>query len=77
MSEDLTELERSILPIIINDSHRPGAITRILTGRGYSIDLNQVNQALNSLEAKDLVERFTTKTWLAKSKAQDYIEDKD
>ncbi|MGY5854632.1 MAG: hypothetical protein RTU92_13770 [Candidatus Thorarchaeota archaeon] len=77
MSENLTELERSILPIIIRDSHRPSAISRILKGRGVQCDLNLVIQALNSLEQKDLVERFTAKAWLAKSKAQDYLPEED
>ncbi len=73
MSDDISELERSILGIIIEDSHRPSAITRILVKRGISCDKNQVVQALNSLEEKKLVERYTTKTWLATSGSQDYV----
>ncbi|MGY5875340.1 MAG: hypothetical protein RTU30_06320 [Candidatus Thorarchaeota archaeon] len=77
MSENLTELEKSILPIIIRDSHRPSAIAKILKGRGVQCDLNLVVQALNSLEKKDLVERFTAKAWLAKGKAQEYVPEED
>ena len=73
MSEELTELEQVILPIIIEDSHRASAITRILTKKGIDCDNNTVVQALNSLESKDLVERYTTKTWIATSKAQSYV----
>ena len=73
MSDEITELERMILNIIIEDSHRASAINRILIGRGVQCDQNQVVQALNSLEGKKLVERYTTKTWLATSKAQDHV----
>ncbi|MFW9849386.1 MAG: hypothetical protein ACFFF4_09605 [Candidatus Thorarchaeota archaeon] len=74
MSKEVTDLERSILKVIISDSHRASAITRILQGRHIDCDQNKVVQALNSLENKDLVERFTEKTWIAKGKAQDLVE---
>ena len=73
MSEELTELEQMILPIIIEDSHRAGAITRILQKRGVECDNNAVVQSLNTLEEKNLVERYTTKTWIATSRAQSYM----
>jgi hypothetical protein len=74
MSKEVTDLERSVLKVILTDSHRPSAITRILQGRQIECDQNKVIQALNSLEGKDLVERFTPKTWIAKGKAEDYVE---
>ncbi len=74
MSDDITNLERKILAVIIKDSHRPAAITRILNKRQIDCDQNLVVQSLNALEKKGLVERFTSKTWIAKGKAQDYIE---
>ncbi len=74
MSKEVTDLERSILKIILTDSHRASAITKILQGRHIDCDQNIVIQALNSLEGKDLVERFTSKTWITKGKAEDYVE---
>ena len=74
MSSDLSDLERSILRIILNDSHRPPAITRILKNQHVECNQNQVVQALNALEKMDLVERFTSKAWLAKDKAADYLD---
>ena len=74
MSSDLSDLERSILRIILNDSHRPSAITRILLKQHVECNQNQVVQALNALEKMDLIERFTSKAWIAKDKAADYIE---
>ena len=74
MTSDLSDLERSILRIILNDSHRPPAITRILQKQQVECNQNQVVQALNALEKMDLVERFTSKAWIAKDKAADFIE---
>lgn len=74
MSSDLLDLERKVLAIILNDSHRPSAITRILRKKHVDCDQNQVVQALISLEKMDLVERFTAKAWIAKDKATDYVE---
>lgn len=74
MSENVTDLERKILAVIIKDSHRPASITKILQGRQITCDQNSVVQSLNALEKKGLVERFSSKTWLAKGKAEDYIE---
>ncbi len=69
MSESLTDLETKILSIILKDSHRPAAIVRILKGRHVKCDQNQVISTLNALERDGLVERFTTKAWIATSKA--------
>ncbi len=74
MSDNVTELERKILAVIIKDSHRPASITRILKGRQVACDQNSVVASLNSLEKKGLVERFSAKTWIAKGKAEDYID---
>jgi hypothetical protein len=74
MSSDLLDLERQVLAIILNDSHRPSAITRILKKKQIECDQNQVVQALISLEKMDLVERFTSKAWVAKDKAADVLE---
>ena len=73
MSESLTDLETKILSIILKDSHRPSAIVRILKGRNIVCDHNQVVSALNALEKEGLVERFTTKAWIATSKAESYV----
>jgi len=74
MSEELTDLERSVLSVILKDSHRPAAITRILNNRHVECDQNAVVSTLNDLEKKGLVERFTTKAWIATSKAERYSE---
>ena len=76
MSEGITDLEMEILKIIYENSHRPASITRILRGRSIECDQNMVVQALNTLEERDFVERFTQKTWIAKSKGQEQV-DKD
>ncbi len=74
MSEGITDLEMQILRVIFENSHRPASITRILKGRQIECDQNMVVQALNTLEKRDYVERFTQKTWIAKSKGQSLIE---
>ncbi len=74
MSKEITDLDRQILAIIRTDSHRPSAITGILKGRHVECDNNSVVQSLNTLEKEGLVERFTTKAWIATSKADDYLE---
>ena len=75
MSESLTDLEKQILSIILRDSHRPAAIVRILKGRHIECDANQVVAALNALEQEGLVERFTSKAWIATSKAESRLEE--
>lgn len=74
MSSEVSTLEREILRVILKDSHRASAITKILKGRHVDCDQNQVIQSLNSLEKKGLVERFTTKTWIGHGKAGDYVD---
>jgi DNA-binding MarR family transcriptional regulator len=74
MSEEITELQREILALILEDNHRAAAITRTLQRRHIECNQNEVVMALNDLEKRDLVERATEKAWAAKSKAQDYIE---
>jgi hypothetical protein len=74
MSDSLSDLEKKILSVILSDSHRPSAITRIIRSKNPEYDQNQVVASLNELEKRDLVERFTSKTWIAKSKAADLLE---
>ncbi len=74
MSKEVSELDKAILSAILEDSHRPSAITSIVNARGVSCTQNEVVKALNGLEEKDLVERFTSKTWIAKSGAADHVE---
>lgn len=74
MSSEITDLERNILAVIIKDSHRASAITRILLSRQIDCDQNKVIQTLNSLEKRNLAERFTEKTWIAKGRAGELIE---
>ena len=74
MSKEITDIDRQVLTIIRTDSHRPSAITGILKGRHVECDNNSVVQSLNALEKEGLVERFTSKAWIATSKADDYIE---
>jgi DNA-binding MarR family transcriptional regulator len=63
-----------VLSVIRKDSHRANAITQILKRRRIECDQNQVVQSLNALEKKGYIERFTSKTWLAKDKAERLFE---
>jgi len=74
MSSDLTDLEQKVLSLVKKDSHRPSAIARTLTARHVACDQNQIVAALVSLESRGLVERFTSKTWVATSKGQSEAE---
>jgi DNA-binding PadR family transcriptional regulator len=74
MSEEVTELQRMILALIVNDIHRPAAITKVLRSKQVECDQNQVVQALNDLEKRDLVEHSGEKSWTAKSSAQEYLD---
>jgi hypothetical protein len=74
MSEEITDLQRNILALILEDNHRAAAITRTLQKRHTECNQNEVILALNDLEKRDLVERATGKAWAAKPKAQDYVE---
>ncbi|UCE09187.1 MAG: hypothetical protein JSW61_09415 [Candidatus Thorarchaeota archaeon] len=75
MSEDISDLDRQILVVIAKDSHRPSAITRILKTRRVECTHNEVVAALNALERDGLVERFTSKAWIATPRAESYIEE--
>jgi hypothetical protein len=74
MSEEITELQRKILALILEDNRRAAAITRTLQMRHIECNQNEVIMALNDLEKRDLVERATEKAWAAKSGAEDYID---
>jgi hypothetical protein len=74
MSEEITELQRNILALILTDNRRPNAIVSILRKRNLACDQNDVVQALLDLEQRNLVERLTTKAWTAKDKAEEYID---
>jgi mannitol/fructose-specific phosphotransferase system IIA component (Ntr-type) len=53
--------EDLVLAAIQTESHRPGAITRIVK----ILNQNQVVKILNKLEKEDRVERVSTKSWQA------------
>ena len=74
MSEEITELQREILALILEDNRRAGAIARTLQKRHIDCNQYEVVMALNDLEKRDLVERATEKGWAAKSNAQDYLD---
>ncbi len=74
MSEEITELQRKILELILVDAHRPSAITSVLRKRHVECDQNDVVQALLDLEKRDLVEKLSAKAWTAKGKAEDYVD---
>ncbi|MFW9926308.1 MAG: hypothetical protein ACFFDM_06015 [Candidatus Thorarchaeota archaeon] len=73
MSEDLTELQRKILELILSDSRRPNAITSVLQRRSIECNQNDVVQALLDLENRKLVERTSAKSWSATGRAEDYV----
>jgi hypothetical protein len=74
MSEEITELQRKILGLVLADAHRPSAIASILRKRNVTCDQNDIVQALLDLEKRNLVERLTSKAWTAKGKAEDYVD---
>jgi TusA-related sulfurtransferase len=74
MSEELTELQKGILGVIISDAHRPNAITSILKKRSYNCNQNDVVQALIDLEKRNLAEKLSSKTWTAKGSAEEYVD---
>ncbi len=74
MSEEITELQKNILRLILVDNRRPNSITSILRKRNVACNQNDVVQALLDLEKRDLVEKLSTKAWTAKEKAESYID---
>ncbi|MHA2379713.1 MAG: hypothetical protein ACXADO_09355 [Candidatus Thorarchaeota archaeon] len=74
MSEEPTELQRRILSLILENSHRASAITRTLRGKNVECNQNDVITALNDLEKRGLVERVGSKSWTARPKAQGIVE---
>jgi DNA-binding PadR family transcriptional regulator len=74
MSEDLTELQINIIELILRENRRPSAIAKTLRRYDKQVDQNRVMSALVDLEKRGLVERVTTKAWIAKGRAADYIE---
>jgi hypothetical protein len=74
MSEEITELQRKILGLILADAHRPSAIASFLRRRNIECNQNDVMQALLDLEKRDLVEKLSAKAWTAKGKAEDYVD---
>ena len=74
MSEEITELQRNILRLILADNRRPGAIASILRGRNVECNQNDVVQALLDLEKRNLVEKLSTKAWTAKGKAEEHVD---
>ncbi len=74
MSEDLTELHKKILALIIRENRRPSGIATALSHSTVQINQNEVMITLIDLEKRGLVERSTSKAWTAKGKAVDYID---
>ncbi len=67
MSEDLTNIQRKILAMIVRENRRPSSIAFALRRRNGTVDQNRVMLALVDLEKRGLVERSTSKAWIAKS----------
>ncbi len=74
MSEEITELQKNILKIILADNRRPNAIASFLKRRNIECNQNDVVQALLDLEKRNLVEKLSTKSWTAKGKAEELID---
>ena len=74
MSEEITELQRKILGLILANAHRPNAIASMLKRKNFACNQNDVVQALLDLEKRNLVEKLSTKAWTAKGGADDYVE---
>jgi len=67
LSEDLTNIQRKILAMIVRENRRPSSIAFALRRRNGTVDQNRVMLALVDLEKRGLVERSTSKAWIAKS----------
>ncbi|MGY5871226.1 MAG: hypothetical protein RTV72_03185 [Candidatus Thorarchaeota archaeon] len=74
MSEDLTDLQRKIMTLIVRENRRPSSIANTLRRRNGTIDQNRVMLALVDLEKRGLAERSTSKAWIAKGRAADYLD---
>jgi DNA-binding PadR family transcriptional regulator len=74
LSEELTKLQKDILGLILRENRRPSAIAKTLRRYDEKVDQNGVMLALVDLEKRGLVERSTTKAWIAKGKAADFLE---
>ena len=74
MSEEITELQKKILGLILNDAHRPNTIASILRRRNVDCNQNEVVQALLDLEKRNLAEKMSAKAWTAKGNAEDYVD---
>jgi len=74
MSEEINDVQKSILSLILQDTRRAASITRLLKKSSVDCDLNIVVQSLNDLEKRGLVERASEKGWTATGRAQDYVE---
>lgn len=72
MSEDLTELQRNIIELIIRENRRPSAIAKTLRRYDGQVDQNRVMSALVDLEKRGLAERSTAKAWIARGRAAEY-----
>jgi DNA-binding PadR family transcriptional regulator len=73
LSEDLTELQRNIIELIIRENRRPSAIAKTLRRYDGQVDQNRVMSALVDLEKRGLAERSTTKAWIARGRAAEYV----
>ncbi len=74
MSEDLSDFQRKIIVLLVRENRRPSSIAFALRRRNGTVDQNRVMQALVDLEKNRLVERSTSKAWIATSKATDYLD---
>ena len=74
MSEEITDLQRKILGLILANAHRPNAIASMLKRKNFACNQNDVVQALLDLEKRNLVEKLSTKAWTAKGGVDDYVD---
>jgi len=74
LSEDLTELHKKIIALILRENRRPSGIATALSRSDLKVDQNRVMITLVDLEKRGLVERSTSKAWTAKGKAADYVD---
>ncbi|MHA2024954.1 MAG: hypothetical protein ACW98U_03540 [Candidatus Thorarchaeota archaeon] len=74
MSEDLTELQRKILEMIMSNANRPSAIASALKRRNFECNQNEVVQALLDLESRKMVEKVSEKAWSATGRAEGALE---
>jgi hypothetical protein len=75
LSEEVTGLQKKIISLIVSVRSRPSSITMILRRTHSDYNQNMIVQALIDLEKRGLVDRVSSKAWIAKGDATRVLEE--